>query len=307
MESDRVKSGRLSRRDAMCGIAAAGAAASFGAAKRDILDKPLADGSRIPAIGMGTWLTFDVGEDAHAQRARRAVLQTFFGMGGRVVDSSPMYGSSQAVVGASLQNIPGAPVFAADKVWTRGRAAGRAQIEASRQLWGVARFDLLQVHNLVDWEVQIETLLQMKAEGRVRYVGVTSYAGLRYDEIAAIMESRPLDFVQITYNIFDREAEARILPVAGEKGVAVIANRPFREGALIDHFAGKPLPGVAGEIGAANWPQFLLKFIISHPAVTVAIPATRRVDHMRENMAALTGPVPDETLRVRMAAAAAEI
>lgn len=297
----------LTRRETLIGLAASAASAGARAEPASRLAKALPDGSVIPALGMGTWLTFDVGASTAARESRQKVLSAFFDAGGQAIDSSPMYGSSQEVVGACLGNLPDAPVFAADKVWTRGREAGAAQIETSRRRWGVVRFDLLQVHNLVDWETQLETLFAMKAAGRLRFVGVTSYAGISYEAIAAIMGARPIDFVQITYNIIDRAAETRILPLAAEKGIAVIANRPFREGALVDRFARERLPALAAEIGAASWPQYLLKFIVAHPAVTLAIPATRRVDHMRENMGALEGPVPDAAQRREMIKAVAAL
>lgn len=259
-------------------------------------------GEVAPAIGMGSWLTFDVGADPRLRAARTEVLRAFFDAGGRLIDSSPMYGSSQAVIGAGLGALGRREsVFAADKVWTPGGEDGETQIERSRGRWGVARFDLLEVHNLVDWRRHLETLLEMKAGGRLRYVGVTTYAGLRHDEMEKIMAAEPIDFVQFTYNIVDRAAESRLLPLAREKGVAVIANRPFREGGLFSRVEGEPLPAIAQEIGAGSWAAFMLKFIISHPAITCAIPATRRVDHMKENMAALEGPTPDQAMRRKMA------
>lgn len=250
---------------------------------------------------MGSWLTFDVGADKALRAQRTEVLRTFFAMGGAVIDSSPMYGSSQSVIGDALTRL-GRPdaLFAADKVWVSGGENGPAQIAQTTSRWGVDRFDLLQVHNLVSWRAHLETLFEMKKQGRLRYVGVTSYSGLRYGEIERIMRDHPLDFIQVTYNLADREAEARLLPLAQEKGIAVIANRPFREGALIDAVMRRPLPDMTAEIGADNWAQFLLKFIISHPALTAAIPATRRVDHMTENMGALRGPMPDAAFRRRM-------
>jgi diketogulonate reductase-like aldo/keto reductase len=267
-----------------------------------------AAGGRIPAIGMGSWLTFDVGGDVAAEAVRIEVLRAFFAGGGRLIDSSPMYGSSQAVIGRALAALGRTEdCFAADKVWTPGGEDGPAQIERSRRRWGVARFDLLAVHNLVDWPRHLATLFAMKAEGRLGHVGVTTYAGLRHDEVERILRTEPIDFVQLTYNVVDREAEARLLPLAREKGVGVIANRPFREGALTRRAAGRPAPDFAAEIGAASWPQLLLKFIIAHPAVACAIPATRRVDHMQENMAALAGPHPDDDLRRRIAAAFAAL
>jgi len=250
---------------------------------------------------MGSWRTFDVGANERLRAQRTDVLRTFFAMGGAVVDSSPMYGSSQSVIGDALTRL-GRPdaLFTADKVWISGGENGPSQIEQTSGRWGVDQFDLLQVHNLVSWQTHLETLFAMKEEGRLRYVGVTSYSGLRYGQIERIMRDHPIDFIQVTYNLADREAEDRLLPLAQEKGITVIANRPFREGSLIDAVMRRPLPDMAAEIGAKNWAQFLLKFIISHPALTAAIPATRRVDHMTENMGALTGPMPDAAFRERM-------
>lgn len=292
----------IKRRDLLAMTGAAAIAPGLVRAQTTPLLKTIpSTGETIPAIGMGSWLTFNVGENETLRAQRAQVLKTFFAMGGAVVDSSPMYGSSQSVIGDALTRLsrPDA-LFAADKVWISGGENGPGQINQTRDRWGVDQLDLLQVHNLVSWRAHLETLFAMKAEGRLRYVGVTSYAGIRYDQIERIMRDHPLDFIQVTYNLADREAERRLLPLAEEKGIAVIANRPFREGALIDSVMRQPLPGIAAEIGAENWAQFLLKFIVSHPALTVAIPATRRVDHMRENMGALTGPMPDEAFRRRM-------
>lgn len=292
----------IKRRDLLAMTGAAVIAPGLARAQTTPLLKTIpSTGETIPAIGMGSWLTFNVGDNETLRAQRTQVLETFFAMGGAVVDSSPMYGSSQSVIGNALTRL-GHPdaLFAADKVWISGGENGPGQIEQTRERWGVGRFDLLQVHNLVSWRAHLETLFAMKAEGRLRYVGVTSYAGIRYDQIERIMRDHPLDFIQITYNLADREAERRLLPLAQEKGVAVIANRPFREGALIDSVMRRPLPDIAAEISAENWAQFLLKFIVSHPALTAAIPATRRVDHMTENMGALAGPMPDAAFRRRM-------
>jgi diketogulonate reductase-like aldo/keto reductase len=196
-------------------------------------------------------------------------------------------------------------VFAADKVWTSGD--GAAQVEVSRRHWQVPRFTLLQVHNLVAWERQLPLLLEMKRSGRLRYVGITTSEGRRHAEFERIMRSQPLDFVQLSYNLRDREAEQRLLPLAQERGIAVLANRPFREGALLRQLERKPLPPWAAEIGCRNWAQFALKYIVSHPAVTCAIPATSRVDHVRENMGACTGELPDSAMRRRMAAHVASL
>ena len=192
-------------------------------------------------------------------------------------------------------------LFSADKVWISSASAGRRQIEGSRRKWGVPRFDLLQVHNLLSWEAHLHTLLEMKAAGEVRYVGITTSEGRRHSEFERIMRQHPLDFIQVTYNIFDREVEARILPLARDRGIAVIANRPFQEGVLLKRLAKHPLPGWSEEIGCKSWAQFVLKFIGSHAAVTCAIPATTRIDHVQENMGAAHGKLPDETTRARMA------
>ncbi len=265
-------------------------------------------GERIPVIGMGTWITFNVGRDAALRAQRVEVLRAFFDNGGGMIDSSPMYGSSEEVVGHCLSRLGAHPgLFSATKVWTPFTSQGEEQMADSERLWGLARLDLQQVHNLVSWESHLQTLFAAKAEGRVRYVGVTTSHGSRHGPLASIMESQPVDFVQLTYNAVDREAEARLLPLAAERGIAVIANRPFRRGALPDRLAGRPLPGWAASIGAASWPQVLLKFVVSHPAVTCAIPATSRVDHMTENMGAARGPLPDPELRRRIASDLASI
>jgi diketogulonate reductase-like aldo/keto reductase len=259
-----------------------------------------ASGEALPVVGLGTWITFNVGQDPPQRAACAEVLRAFFEAGGRVVDSSPMYGSSQGVVGEGLQKLQAVSrVFAADKVWTGGD--GAAQVEASRRFWQVPRFDLLQVHNLLAWEKQLPLLLEMRAQARVRYVGITTSEGRRHDEMEKIMRSQRIDFAQFTYNPVDREAEQRLLPLAAERGIAVLVNRPFQEGLLLRRLQGRPLPPWAAEIGCASWAQLVLKFIVSHPAITCAIPATRRVDHVRENLAAARGPLPDAPLRRRIA------
>lgn len=258
-------------------------------------------GEQIPAIGMGSWLTFDIGDDPEALAVRAEILRIFFGCGGRLIDSSPMYGSSQAVIGQALEKI-GRPdnLFAADKVWTSGKTRGKAQIVESKDRWGVPQFDLLQIHNLVDWETQLQTLFEMKADGQLKYVGITSYDGLNYDKLEQIMQQHPIDFVQFSYNIADRRAEQRLLPLAQDRGIAVIVNRPFQEGRLMDRVRGRALPASAKAIESESWAQYMLQFIVSHPAVTIAIPATRQVAHMRENIGVLHKPLPDANLRERM-------
>lgn len=255
----------------------------------------------VPAIGMGSWISFNVGDDEDLRAARAEVLRAFFAGGGALIDSSPMYGSSQEVIGDCLKRLGRPKAFAATKVWHAFQGAGIEQMAEARALWGVAQFDLMQVHNLLAWESHLETLIKDKAEGRVRYIGLTTSHGSRHEEMEEIMRGRAeIDAVQFTYNILDREAEERLLPLAAEKGLAVVINRPFRRGALFDHVKGRALPGWAGEIGAASWAQVFLKFVLAHPAVTCAIPATSNVAHMVENMAALKGPLPDAAMRQRM-------
>jgi diketogulonate reductase-like aldo/keto reductase len=272
------------------------------AAEQSIITKPVpSTGEALPVVGLGSWITFNVGDDIAARDSCAEVMRAFFESGGRLIDSSPMYGSSQAVIGYGLEKL-GKPsrLVSADKVWTSSGARGPAQIEESRRRWGVGRFDLLQVHNLLAWEEHLPTLFEMKGSRRLSYVGITTSEGRRHDEVEQVMLSQPIDFVQVSYNIADREVEQRILPLAREKGIAVLINRPFREGALLESLQNKPLPAWAPEIGAASWAQFILKFIVSHPAVTCAIPATTRVDHVRENLRAATGRLPDDALRRRM-------
>lgn len=267
-----------------------------------LLTRPIpSSGEQIPLIGLGSWITFNVGRDPQARTECAAVMRQFFAGGGRLIDSSPMYGSAQDVIGEALQSIKPPRLFSADKVWIGGGARGPQQIETSRRLWRVPRFDLLQVHNLLSWEEHLATLLAMKKEGRLRYVGITTSEGRRHAEIEKIMASQPIDFVQVSYNALDREVEQRILPLARERKIGVIVNRPFRQGDLTQALAGEPLPGWGAEIGCTSWGQALLKFIVAHPAVSCAIPATSSVAHVRENLLAGTGRLPDEALRKRIA------
>jgi diketogulonate reductase-like aldo/keto reductase len=296
----------ITRRQAVAGLGAAAAATILkplaGLAQAQPITRRIpSTGELIPVVGLGTWITFNVGDDPELREECAAVMWAFFDAGGRMIDSSPMYGSSQPVIGYGLSRLS-RPVrlFSADKVWTSSASSGPEQIEESRRFWRVQRFDLLQVHNLLAVEEHLPMLLAMKKAGQVRYVGITTSEGRRHDEIERIMATQPIDFVQITYNILDREVESRILPLARDRGIAVIANRPFREGALIRSLRRERLPSWAGEIGAATWAQFILKFIVSHPAVTCAIPATSQVPHVKENLAAATGRLPDEAMRRRM-------
>ena len=292
----------MQRRQALqlIGLAAAGraAAAAPGAAP---LTKPIpSSGERLPVVGLGTWITFNVGRDAQARRQCTEVMRAFFAAGGRLIDSSPMYGSSQPVIGEGLQKL-GLPktLFSAEKVWTS--SDGAAQIEASRKFWQVPAFDLLQVHNLLAWQDQLPLLMEMKKAGKLRYVGITTSEGRRHRDFEQVMRAHRLDFIQLTYNPVDREAEQALLPLARERGIAVLANRPFQEGALLKKLQRHPLPAFAAEIGCTAWSQVVLKHIVTHPAITCAIPATGDVAHLRENMAAASGPMPDEAMRKRIA------
>lgn len=259
-------------------------------------------GERIPVIGLGSWLTFGIDLDDQEELVQRVkIMREFLKRGGGMLDSSPMYGTAQEVIGYCLKTIGHREgLFAATKVWVNGLQQGIRQMERSRLLWNIPRFDLMQVHNLLDWETHLPVLQEMKEEGRLRYVGVTTSHGRRHRELLHIMNTQKIDFVQFTYNMLDREAEQRLLPTAADKGIAVIINRPFQRGGLFDHVNNHPLPGWAGDIECTSWAQLFLKFIISHPAVTCAIPATTRIDHLQENMMTAFGVLPDQNMRKRM-------
>ena len=293
---------RMTRRSVLAGTAAALSVPVLETPAAEPLSRRIpSTGEPVPAIGIGSWITFNVGDDPLLRDECRAVMAAFFETGGGIVDSSPMYGSSQEVIGHALDRLDRPPgLFSADKVWTRA-PDGPAQIGETTRRWGVERFDLLQVHNLLDWERNLDILSAMKEAGQLRYTGVTTSHGRRHSQLEKVLRNRPPDFVQLTYNIVDREAEQRLLPLARERGIAVICNRPFQRGRLPDRLAGRPMPAWAQEIEATTWPQFLLKFIISHPAVIAAIPATRRVDHLLENKSAALGILPDAAMRRRMA------
>jgi diketogulonate reductase-like aldo/keto reductase len=262
-------------------------------------------GEAIPSVGLGTWQTFDVG-DAPAERAPRAeVLEAFLGGGGRVIDSSPMYGRAEGVVGDLLAarpgGVPAAPhPILATKVWTRGRAEGEAQMRRSMQLMRTQRMDLMQVHNLVDWRTHLETLRAWKKEGLVRYIGVTHYQLGAFGDLERIAAKESIDFVQLPYSIATRDAEARLLPAAAASGVAVLVMRPFEEGALFARVRGKPLPPWAADFDCASWAHFFLKFILGHPAVTCPIPATASAKHLADNLGAGRGRLPDQATRKKM-------
>src|SRR3954463_10391473 len=254
----------------------------------------------LPRIGLGTWQTFDVGSDVAARSPLREVLQL---LEGNVVDSSPMYGSSEAVAGELIASLGlRKHLFIATKVWTSGREEGLRQIETSFKRLRVQVMDLMQIHNLLDAATHTKTLQDLKAKGRVRHIGITHYTSSAYRDVERWLATKQYEFLQINYSLAEREAEQRILPMAQEQGVSVLINRPFAEGALFRRTKGKPLPPWAGELGIASWGQYFLKWIVSHPAVTCAIPATSRPEHMKDNLGAGQPPFPDAEQRKRMAA-----
>jgi diketogulonate reductase-like aldo/keto reductase len=270
-------------------------AAGLGLVMKDSVSKD----ASLPRIGLGTWQTFDVGDDGAARAPLREVLKL---LDGNVIDSSPMYGSSESVAGdliaeLGLRN----RLFIATKVWTSGRAEGIRQMETSFKRLRVEVMDLMQIHNLLDISVHTRTLRELKQRGKVRYIGITHYTSSAYAEVERWLKAEPYDFLQINYSLGERDAEQRLLPICLGKKIKVIINRPFAEGALFRRTKGKPLPPFAAELGIASWAQFFLKWIVSHPAVTCAIPGTARPDHMKDNLAAGQGPMPSADQRKRMA------
>jgi diketogulonate reductase-like aldo/keto reductase len=260
-------------------------------------------GEVLPSIGLGTWQTFDVGAGAADRAPLREVLGEFAALGGKLIDSSPMYGNSETVAGDLIAELGlRDKLFVATKVWTTGKAAGIAQMQESMQKLRAKPIDLMQVHNLVDVSTQLATLRQWKDEGLVRHIGVTHYTASAHEAVSKLIRAEAVDFIQINYSIGEREAEQRLLPLAAERGVAVIANRPFAGGNVFSRLRSKPLPAWAAEIDCSSWAQILLKFVVSHPAITCAIPATSKVTHLRDNMQAGLGRMPDEKLRALIAA-----
>lgn len=258
-------------------------------------------GEHIPIVGLGTYQTFDVGNNPEAREPVKEVLRRFVELGGSVVDSSPMYGNAETVLG-DLATELGVhdELFLATKVWTRGREEGIRQMERSLQRLRSDRIDLMQVHNLVDWRTHLKTLRQWKDQGHIRYLGITHYTAHAYDDLEQIMRNHELDFVQLNYSIASREAERRLLPLAKERGIAILVNRPYQQGALFRRVRGKELPAWATEFDCASWGQFFLKYILSHPAATCVIPATSNPRHLRDNMQAGYGRLPDAEERQRM-------
>ncbi|MCC2098694.1 MAG: aldo/keto reductase [Hyphomicrobiales bacterium] len=276
-----------------------------------MLTRPIpSSGEAMPVIGIGTYRTFDIGADKAALAERVKVLETLFAAGGRMIDSSPMYDTAEANVGRALAMMRKSDpdvrrkAFLATKVWTHGAQAGVREMQRSARLMGASgdrmMLDLMQIHNLVDWRTHMKTLRAWKEQGRVRYIGITHYTSSALDDLAAVIAAEKVDFVQFAYSIDVRDAERRFLPFCADKGVAAIINRPFGSGSLFGQAKGRALPDFAKELGIASWAQFFLKYILGHPAVTVAIPGTGKVAHARDNVAAGMGPLPGANERRRM-------
>lgn len=264
-----------------------------------LIVKPIpVSGEKLSVIGVGTSGTFEVSSSDAALAPLVDVMRSFFDLGGQLIDSSPMYGSAESVTGELLKRVDNSNrLFAATKVWTNGKEKGIAQMQQSMQRMGVARFDLMQIHNLRDWRVHLDTLLDWKAEGKVRYIGITTSHGRYHGDLEVILQQQPLDFVQLSYNIIDRAVEKRLLPLAADHGIATLINRPYQRGSLFRRVKGKSLPAWAAEIDCASWGQFFLKFIAAHPDVTCIIPATSKLKHMVDNMGAGFGRLPDAEMR----------
>lgn len=308
MENSAPNNHGYTRREATKLIAAAGASAflptslpSTAAPATMLLRKIPATGELLPAVGLGTWQTFDVSPSATVRAPLKEVLQQFVQMGGKLIDSSPMYGESEVVVGdlAAELNVT-KKLFMATKVWTQGQQAGIAQMETSMREMRSNPLDLMQIHNLVDWQTHLKTLRQWKEAGRIRYIGITHYTVSAYDNLEKIMRSEPIDFVQLNYNITTRKAADRLLPLAQEKNIAVIVNRPFESGSLFSAVKDKPVPEWTRDFDCASWGQFFLKYILGHPAITCVIPATSKIKHLQDNMQAGYGKLPDANQRTKM-------
>jgi diketogulonate reductase-like aldo/keto reductase len=298
----------ITRREAACMIGGAAAAALCSiplsaAEKTAMLSRDIpATGEKIPVVGLGTWQAFDVGASPNERQPLRKVLSRFVELGGKVIDTSPMYGRAESVIGDLTSELQlREKLFLATKVWTSGQQAGIESMERSLARLQTKRLDLMQVHNLVDLDIQLATMRAWKEEGRIRYIGITHYVDSAFPEVERILRREKLDFLQINYSIVDRVADERLLPLARERGVAVLINRPFASGDLFARVRAQPVPEWAGEFDCKSWAQFLLKWILGNDAVTCAIPATSNVRHLEDNMAAGIGQLPDEKMRQRMA------
>ena len=260
-------------------------------------------GEGLPVVGIGTWQTFDVGRSEPERAPLREVLRLLFAAGGRVIDSSPMYGAAEGVVGDLLSEMDGhRRAFYATKVWTEGRRRGIEQMEHSFALYHASPIDLMQIHNLVDWRTQLKTLYDWKEKGRIRYIGITHYTTAAFDDLAAVIKSERIDFVQFPYSLDERTAEQTLLPLAADRGVATLVNRPFGGGELFGRVRGKTLPPWALELGAGSWAQLFLRYVLANAAVTCVIPGTGRPDHAKDNLAAGAGPLPEPAIAARIAA-----
>ena len=268
-----------------------------------MISRPIpASGEQLPVVGLGTYQSFDAGDSAPEREPLREVLQSFVQQGGKLIDSSPMYGRSESVVGDLTAQLGiTEKLFMATKVWTSGREAGIRQMEESMRRMKVARMDLMQIHNLLDWKTHLGTLKQWKAQRRIRYIGITHYHAGAYGELQRLMRTKDFDFVQFNYSIVEREAETELLPLARALGIAVIVNRPFAQASLFSRVRGKSVPAWAEAFDCRSWAQFFLKYILGHPAVTCVIPATAKPQHLLDNMMAGIGRLPDAGTRLRMA------
>ena len=294
-------------RSALLGLAgaavlAAGRAAAQPGARMHQRKIPASD-EMLPVVGVGTWRTFDVGARPANRAPLAEVLRLLFDAGGSAIDTSPMYGSAEAVVGDLLSAAnTRAKAFIATKVWTTGRDNGLTQMRNSLRLLKTDRIDLMQIHNLVDWRAHLPTLQAWKAEGRIRYLGITHYTQSAHDDLESVMRAEKWDFVQVNYALDDRAVERTLLPLAAERGIAVIVNQPFGGGGLLRKLLSRKLPEWAGEIGATSWAQLLLKFVLANPDVTCVIPGTGKPEHMADNLRAGFGVYPDAALLKRMIA-----
>jgi aryl-alcohol dehydrogenase-like predicted oxidoreductase len=283
-------------------LAMSGAARSATETAKDMLKRPIPrSGEQLPVVGLGTWQTFDVGPRAPERAELKEVLRALVAEGANVVDSSPMYGESELVVGDLAADLALHPrLFLATKVWTSGREAGIRQMENSFRLLRAPRIDLMQVHNLLDLATHVKTLREWKAAGRIRYLGITHYHDGAYRDLERLVKTREYDFVQFNYSMTEREAETRLLPLCADSGTAVLINRPFAQASLFGKVKGKPVPAWAAEFDCSSWAQFFLKYLLAHPAVTCVIPGTRRVTHLKDNLQAGVGRLPDTAARKRM-------
>lgn len=307
LDSDQSSHINEKRRHLLKALLALGLSSSLAsgllqAASQALIRKKIpSSGELLPVIGMGTSRTFDALYDDDLLKRLQLVMQSFFDKQGALIDSSPMYNTSEEVTGLLLKEINNRQkLFSATKVWTYGKQSGIEQMEESRELWDIRRFDLMQIHNLRDWKIHYPTLQAMKKEGKIRYIGITTSHGRFHGELEQVLKSHHFDFLQLSYNISNRDVEQRLLPTAQDRGIAVIANRPFQRGDLFRQVRGKKLPDWVSEIGVSSWGQYFLKFVVSHPAITCAIPATTKTKHMLDNMGAQFGDLPDKAQRRKM-------